>query len=135
LFWTGPRSWLYVTGAAPREDLDAARAALNEAGGALFDLSASYVAWSVAGAAAARVLNRGSPLDLHPRAFPPGRCAQSLFGHVNALFYRPDERAAFLVLVARSLAANAWRDLCAAAATDGYRIAQPAPFGPVESIG
>ena len=130
LLWAGPRSWLYVTGAgASRGDFDVARAALNDAGGALFDLSASYVAWRVSGTAASRVLNRGCPLDLHPRSFPPGCCAQSLLGHINALFYRPDERATFIVAVARSLAADAWRDLRAAAATDGYRVAPAVPFG------
>ena len=129
LLWLGPRSWLFATGGAPRDDLDAARASLNDAGGAVFDVSASYVGWTVSGAAAARVLNRLCPLDLHRRAFGAGRCAQSLLGHVNALFWRPDGGATFVVMVARSLAADAWSDLCAAAATDGYRVAPAVPFG------
>ena len=135
LLWLGPRSWLRVTGDVARDDLDAARAALNDAGGALFDVSASYVGWTVSGAAAARVLNRMCPLDLHPRAFAAGRCAQSLLGHVNALFCQPDESATFLVMVARSLAADAWRDLCGAAATDGYRVAAAGPFGFAMRVG
>ena len=89
----------------------------------------------MSGTAAARVLNRMCPLDLHPRAFAAGRCAQSLLGHVNALFCRPDESATFLVMVARSLAADAWRDLCAAAATDGYRVAAAGPFGFAMRVG
>jgi sarcosine oxidase subunit gamma len=130
VLWLGARSWLFVGGpGAARADFDVARVALNDADGALFDLSASHAAWTVAGAAALRVLNRSCPLDLHARAFPPGRCAQSLLGHINALFYRPDERAAFIVVVARSLAADAWRALRAAAATDGYRVAPAVPFG------
>jgi sarcosine oxidase subunit gamma len=122
LLWLGPRSWLHVvTGHAPDDDFDAARKAINAAGGALFDVSSSYVAWTIAGEAAARVLNRGCPLDLHPAAFESGRCAQSVFGHVNALIYRPDERTAFVVMVARSLAADAWARLVECAASDGYR--------------
>ena len=116
LLWLGPTSWLFTAGpgAAPH-DFDAARNVLSAAGGALFDVSASYVAWSVSGAAASRALNRSCPLDLHSGAFPAGHCAQSLLGHVNALLYRPDERPIFVVMVARSLAVDAWDELSATA--------------------
>lgn len=107
----GPTAWLYVGRDAARGDFDDARKAVDAAGGALFDVSASYVAWSVTGPEAAPALNRGCPLDLHPREFPAGHCAQSVLGHVNALFWRPDEAPAFVVLVPRSYAADAWRDL------------------------
>ena len=119
----GPRSWLHlVMGNARSDDFDAARKTINVAGGALFDVSSSYVAWTIAGDASARVLNRGCPLDLHPRAFEPGCCAQSVFGHVNALLYRPDGRFAFVVMVARSFAADARAQLLECLATDGYRV-------------
>ena len=75
------------------------------------------------------MLNCGCPLDLHPRVLRPGDCAQSLLGHVNALFYRPDERSAFIVMVARSFAADAWEQLETYASTDGYRIGPPGAFG------
>lgn len=129
LLWLGPTSWLLVDSrdAGPGA-LDAARKALNAAGGALFDVSASYVGWRVSGAAAARVLNRACPLDLHPRAFAPGRCAQSLLGHVNALFYKPGDGPSFVAMVARSFAADAFHTLCEAAHADGYRIAEPSRF-------
>jgi len=126
LLWLGPRSWLFAGGTIlPDHDFDATRIALNAAGGALFDVSASYVAWMIAGEGAVRVLNRGCPLDLHPSAFRVGQCAQSALGHINALLYKSDARPAFIVMVARSLAVDAWRDLCASATTDGYRIASP----------
>ena len=123
LLWLGPRSWLYVaTGDAAHDDFDAARKAINATGGALFDVSSSYVAWTVSGEASARVLSRGCPLDLHPAALAPGRCAQSLFGHVNALVHRPDERFAFVVMVARSFADDAWTQLAECAAAEDYRV-------------
>ena len=119
LLWLGPRSWLFIA-ARPTDaiDFDAARRALNAESGALFDISASHVAWTVEGNAAARVLSSLCPLDFHPAVFPVGHCAQSVLGHVNALFYRPDERAAFVVMVVRSFAADAWTQLCAATGTD-----------------
>jgi sarcosine oxidase subunit gamma len=112
LLMLGPRSWLFVARHdAVRNDFDTARQRLNGAGGALFDVSASYVGWSVAGSDAARVLNRGSPLDLDPRVFPAGHCAQSLLGHIGALIHRPGDAPSFVVMVARSFSADAWRDL------------------------
>jgi sarcosine oxidase, subunit gamma len=124
----GPRAWLLVAGpASSPKRFNVTRLALNAVGGALFDVSASYVGWVIAGAAVARVLNRSCPLDFHPSLFPAGRCAQSVLGHINALFYRVDERPAFIVMVARSLAVDAWRDLCASAQTDGYSVVAPSP--------
>jgi sarcosine oxidase subunit gamma len=129
LLWLGPRSWLFV--AAPGNtpnDFDATREALRAVGAALFDVSASYVAWSLAGPTSAAVLNAGCPLDLHPGAFPAGACAQSLLGHVGALIHRPGDAQRFVVMVPRSYAADAWRDLRAWAASDGYRIGAAQPF-------
>ena len=125
----GPRSWLFVAGTgSASSDFDATRIALNAAVGALFDVSSSYIGWLIAGVGAARVLNRSCPLDLHPSVFPAGRCAQSMLGHINALLYKVDERPAFIVMVARSLAVDAWRDLCASATADRYVILPPSPL-------
>ena len=85
--WLGPKSWLLVARdaapAAPGEDFVAARDALNACGGALFDVSAGRAAFVVAGEHAATTLAKHCPIDLHESVFPPGACAQSLFGHVN----------------------------------------------------
>jgi sarcosine oxidase subunit gamma len=58
------------------------------------------------------VLAKGCPLDLHPRAFPPGACAQSLLAKVAVLIHlQDDDRArgpSFDVYVARSFAHYLW---------------------------
>jgi len=127
--WLGPRSWLLVAGGeSPLADFMAKREALNAARGALFDLGASRVAWTVGGAHAATVLAKGSPLDFHPRSFPPGSCAQSLLGHVAALFARAGDASAFTVMVARSYARDAWRSLLEAAAQYGVEVRPPTPY-------
>jgi sarcosine oxidase subunit gamma len=129
LLWLGPRSWLFIAASTVRDPgFDAPRRAINDANGALFDVSASYVAWTVAGARAARALNRLCPLDLHARSFVPGRCTQTLLGHIGALVYRPGESPEFIVMVARSLAADAWQSLCTASQSDGFRMAACRPF-------
>ena len=127
-FWLGPKSWLLIANnAAVLTEFESRRDALNAVGGALFDVSASRVAWTVAGALAATVLAKGCPLDFHPRAFREAACAQSVFGHVNALFYKRDASPAFTVLVARSFARDVWRTLCRSASQYGYDV-RPARF-------
>lgn len=123
-FWLGPRSWLLVAesaGSPPLADFIEKRNALNATGGALFDVSASRVAYGLAGARAADVLATGCPLDLHSRAFRAGDCAQSVFGRVNALLYKTDDAPTFMIMVARSFARDAWQALGLAAAQYGYR--------------
>ena len=130
--WLGPTSWLLVAGgplspAHPLANFAGQRDALNAVGGALFDVSTGRVAWTLAGPRAATVLATGCPLDFHPRAFPAGTCAQSLFGHVNALFCRC-ANGDFTMFVARSVARDVWSTLCAASAQHGYEVRAPAPF-------
>jgi len=131
--WLGPRSWLLV-GTTPSArpsaltDFGAKRDALNALGGALFDVSASRVAYRIGGAHAAAVLAKSCPLDFDAKVFPLGGCAQSLLGHVNALFYLHDEAPTFLVLVGRSLARDVWRTLCRSSAQYGYDVVAPQPI-------
>lgn len=131
--WLGPRSWLLVavdgsTDSMVRSTFAARRDALNDAGGALFDVSASRVAFMIEGPASASVMATQCPLDFHPRMFATAQCAQSLLGHVNALVYRPTAAPAFVVLVARSMAGDVWHGLCVSAAPHGYDVAHPAAF-------
>ena len=127
--WLGPASWLLVARAAsPLIDHAAKRDALNAAGGALFDVSASRVAWTVSGPHAADVLAKGCPIDFHPRAFATGTGAQSVFGHVNVLIDKRDDDPTFTVMVARSFARDVWHAFCEAAAQYGYGVLPPAPF-------
>ena len=131
--WLGPRSWLLVARGVSSHTMVPStfagrRDALNETGGALFDVSASRVAFMIEGPAAASVLAKECPLDFHPRVFGAGQCAQSMLGHVNALCYRPAAASAFIVLVARSMAGDVWHALCLSAAQHGYEVAHPEAF-------
>ncbi len=127
--WLGPSSWLLIAGgASPLVDIRASRDALNAVGGALFDVSASRVAWTLSGPRATAVLAKGCPLDFHPRAFAAGACAQSLIGHVNALFIKHDDAPTFTVMVARSFARDAWHALCESAAQYGLDVRPPALY-------
>ena len=127
--WIGPGSWLIVASdELTRTDFEVKRDALNAAGGALFDVSAGRVGWTIVGSEARAVLAKGCPLDFGPRAFGEGTCAQSVFGRINALFYRHGGASEFTMMVARSFARDAWRSLCLSAAQYGYDVLHPRPF-------
>ena len=126
--WLGPTSWLIVANdASLLGGFTAQRDAVNGARGALFDVTASSIAWTIGGPHAASVLAKHCPLDFDQRAFAVSACAQSVLGHVNALYYRRDS-ASFTVTVARSYARGVWRMLCQSAAQYGYDVLPPIAF-------
>ncbi len=128
--WLGPRSWLLVAGGASSlSGFTEKRDAINRQRGALFDVSASRVAWALAGPRAADVLTKGCPLDFHPRAFAAGACAQSVYGHINVLVEKRDETPTFVLMVARSFARDVERALCAGALQYGFDVLAARPYG------
>jgi sarcosine oxidase subunit gamma len=127
--WLAPASWLLIDGGGSAlVDFAAKRDALNAVGGALFDVSDSRIAWRISGIHAATLVAKHCPLDFHPRKFRAGTCAQSLFGHVNALVVRAEDASGFTLLVARSFAHDVWHALCESAAQYGYDVQPTAPF-------
>jgi sarcosine oxidase subunit gamma len=111
--WLGPDQWLLTCPASDVAGLiGALRAALADAHAAITDLSDGRVALRVAGPSARDVLAKGTPLDLHPRAFPPGRCTGTLLAKATVLIHLLDDDpargASFDVYVARSFAQYLW---------------------------
>jgi sarcosine oxidase subunit gamma len=111
--WLGPDHWLITCPANEVAGLiGALREALAGVHSALVEVSDARVALRVAGPSAREVLAKGCPLDLHPRAFAVGSCAQTLLAKAAVLIHLvDDDRArgpAFDVYVARSFASYAW---------------------------
>ena len=126
--WLGPTSWLIVANDASLPGHFAEQKdVVNGAGGALFDVTASSLAWTLGGPYAGIVLAKHCPLDFDDRVFAVGACAQSVLGHVNALFYRRDPES-ITVTVARSYARGVWRMLCQSAAQYGYDVVPAVAF-------
>jgi sarcosine oxidase, subunit gamma len=116
VFWLGPDEWLIVT--APDAQLqltEELEAALQGQHVAITDLSGGQCAIAVSGPRARELLAKGCGLDLHPRKFPPGRCAQTVLAKAGVLICHWDESPAFEVLVRRSFADHLWSWLRAAA--------------------
>ena len=116
VLWLGPEEWLVIetdsdattAGAAVGSTLERAlRAAVGGDGwAAIVDLSANRVALELAGAGAVEVLASVCGLDLHPRSFPPGRCAQTLLAAAPVILQRltGEAQPRFRILVRPSLA-------------------------------
>ncbi len=115
--WLGPREWAIVDArgepdAGPRI-ASRLRAALAGFPAAVTDISESRACIQISGAKARATLQKGCPLDLHPRAFRQGQCAQTRLAKASVLIHlTADESAqgglAFDVYVARSFAEYVW---------------------------
>jgi sarcosine oxidase subunit gamma len=99
VLWLGPDQWL-VFGASEPE----LRAALGDTPGSVVDVSANRIALELAGPGAREVLEQGCSIDLHPRAFGPGRCAQTMLARANVVLHQLDDAPTYRLLVRPSFA-------------------------------
>ncbi|MGH3403544.1 MAG: sarcosine oxidase subunit gamma [Streptosporangiaceae bacterium] len=102
--WLGPDEWLLL-GEPDRAAELAARVsgALGKEFGSVVDVSASRTTIRLAGLQARDVLAHGCALDLHPRVFGPGQCAQTLLARAGVLLIADDD-GAWRILVRSSFA-------------------------------
>jgi sarcosine oxidase subunit gamma len=105
VLWLGPDEWLVTApeGAVPELPTRIARAIADQLG-AVVDLSASRAIIEIAGPRARELLQKGCGLDLHPRAFGPGQCAQTLFTRLPVVIDQLTPTPAYRVYVRRSSA-------------------------------
>lgn len=128
--WLGPDEWwILAPGPDPRAGPDLAaklRQALAGQVAAVTDVSESRACIRVSGPRARALVQKGCPLDLHPRAFAPGKCAQSLLAKAGVLVHLvaddPAEGATLDLYVVRSFADYLWRWLEDAAREYGLAI-------------
>ncbi|MFF4585487.1 sarcosine oxidase subunit gamma [Streptomyces sp. NPDC001388] len=104
----GPDEWLLVGRPGTQRDLESRiRAAAGDEHVSVTDVSAQRTTLLVAGPRARDLLAHGCPLDLHPRAFGPGRCAQTTLGRTQIVLVARDEPGGgFWVLVRSSFAGH-----------------------------
>jgi sarcosine oxidase subunit gamma len=103
--WLGPDEWLVTApeGAAP-DLLGRITRALANRQAAVSDLSASRAVIEVSGMQARALLEKGCGLDLHPRAFGPGQCAQTLFAKLPVILDQLTGAPYYRIFVRRSSA-------------------------------
>jgi sarcosine oxidase subunit gamma len=96
ILWLGPDEYLVV---APDGD-DVAELT----GESVVDVSANRTTIELSGPHARDVLEKGMSIDLHPRAFGPGQCAQTLLARAQVILRQLDDRPTYHVLVRGSFA-------------------------------
>lgn len=98
VLWLGPDEWLVLgpphEGAAIVAELERA---LDGAHRSVIDVSANRVAIELGGPDRFALLASGCSLDLHPRAWRPGRCAQSLFAKAQVILHERADTTGLLV--------------------------------------
>jgi sarcosine oxidase subunit gamma len=104
ILWLGPDEWLIVapSGHEPYVQ-DAVRTTLGERVG-IVDVSANRTVIDLQGAAARDLLAHGCAIDLHPRFFGPGQCAQTLLARAQVIIQPTDGRPGFYIYVRASYA-------------------------------
>ena len=105
VYWLGPDEWLIVT---PPGQVDGLQGRLQEALTGVFssvvDNSSGLTMLRISGDNAADLLARDCPLDLHPRAFKPGQCAQTRLAKTVMTISALQDRHGFEIIVRRSFA-------------------------------
>ncbi|WUI02998.1 sarcosine oxidase subunit gamma [Spirillospora sp. NBC_00431] len=104
VLWLGP-GWYLLIGRAGR-----AHGLLDGLSGSAVDVSAARTVLELSGPSARAVLAHGCPLDLHPRAFGPGRCARTLLAQTQMILHQTAHDR-YRVLVGTSYADYAVRRL------------------------
>jgi sarcosine oxidase subunit gamma len=85
VLWLGPDQWLVVGTADAAEmvaDLESSLAGLHHS---VVDVSANRDVIELADAGRLELLSSACPIDLDPRSWSEGRCAQTLFGAAQVL--------------------------------------------------
>jgi sarcosine oxidase, subunit gamma len=102
--WLGPDEWLAI---GPPGSEAALETDLRATGATVVEVSANRTTLELRGPRARELLEFGCPIDLDPRVFGPGRCAQTLLARANVLiwFVADDPEPVYRLLVRPSFAA------------------------------
>jgi sarcosine oxidase subunit gamma len=107
VLWLGPDEWLIVSDPTVVDGLPDLAAVLRAATGgghaAIVDVSANRTVLEVSGARARDVLEKGCPVDLHPRVLADDTAVATTLGRIPVLLWKVD-RTTFRVLPRASFA-------------------------------
>ncbi len=121
--WVGPDEWLVTAPAGEeRAIIPALRESLGDRHAAIVDLTESRTMIALWGPKARDLLAKGCTLDLHPRAFPIGACAQTGLARAGVLLHLVDDTPTFEVTILRSFADYLWSWLTDAAREYGVAL-------------
>jgi sarcosine oxidase subunit gamma len=122
VLWLGPDEWLVLSPPGAEAAIVARlRETLGAIHAAVTDVSGNHARLRLAGDHARDVLAKGCSLDLHPRRFQPGQCAQTLIVRCGIILHQIDDRPSYDLLPRRSFAEYLWMWLSDAMSQYGGR--------------
>ncbi len=105
IYWLGPDEWLIVTPPGQQTALGAKlEKALDGVFSSVVDNSSGLTMIHVTGDRAGELLATDCPLDLHPRVFKPGQCAQTRLAKAGMTLSPLADGSGFEVIIRRSFA-------------------------------
>lgn len=130
IFWLGPDEWMVVTKPGGGERMFKAlwkNLKIDGLHASVVDTSDARTTISVSGSDARAVMAKLCSLDLHPREFGPGQCAQTVVGKVGVMMTQTAETksggATYELYMLRSFSTYLWKRLEDAATEYGLEIA------------
>ena len=103
--WLGPNEWLIVAAVHQAKAIeDTWRSAMVGSTASIVDVSANRTVLLIQGELAQALLAHGIAIDLDPRVFAPGHCAQTLLAKAQVVIERRSDDNAFQVYVRGSYA-------------------------------
>ncbi|GAQ53955.1 sarcosine oxidase subunit gamma [Streptomyces acidiscabies] len=102
--WSGPDEWLVISSSEPAPLTADLKESLGTDPGSIVDLSANRTTLQLTGPSARAVLEKGCPLDLHPREFGPGRAVLTTVGPIPVLLWQVDDAPTYRLLPRASFA-------------------------------
>ena len=105
IFWLGPDEWLVITPAGQQAAVKAdLMKALDGVFASVVDNSSGLTMIEITGDHAADLLATDCPLDLHPRVFKAGQCAQTRLAKAGMTLAPKMDGSGFDVIIRRSFA-------------------------------
>ena len=128
VLWLGPDEWLAMT--PPNQEsgtVDALEKELYGLHTAVTDVTGGQTVITIGGPHARNTLAKGCSLDLHPRVFGPGQCAQTLVAKAGVTIVQTNDPPSYDLIVRRSFADHVARWLQDAAQEYGVMVVGPPP--------
>ena len=102
--WLGPDEWLIVAPPGQAAAIEQSTGKALAASGSVVDVSANRTTIRLEGSAACELLAFGCAIDLHPLAFGPARCAQTMLAKAQVIIQQTEATPRFYLYVRASFA-------------------------------
>lgn len=103
--WLGPNEWLVITPPGQESMIsDSLHKDLDGIHSSVTDVTGGHTVLTIKGQHARNTLSKDCSLDIHPRVFGPGQCAQTLIAKVGVTIVHNENSPSYDLIVRRSFA-------------------------------